>query len=99
MCIRDSAYLASYLKYAQPYNEGQVFVNDPKTGQFLLARDFVADLAPEPISLAPINPAKPEYLPDPAEPKGDSDTAFHQQMHMPLRLTLPGDETKRAKRI
>lgn len=90
---------AFYIKYAQAYNSGQVFVRDPQTGQFLLARDFVDDLPPDPISGAPIDPAKPEYLPDPNEPKGDPDTAFHQQMHSPLRLTLPGDEKKRTKQI
>ena len=90
-----NAYLAAYLKYARAYNEGEVFVRDPQSGQFLLARDFVDDLPPDPLSGAPVDPAKPEYLPDPNDP----DTAFHQQMHTPLRLTLPGDEKKRAKRI
>src|SRR5215212_11315511 len=35
-----NAYLALYLKYAQAFNEQQVFVRDPATGQFLLAKDF-----------------------------------------------------------
>src|SRR5215204_5796247 len=35
-----NAYLAMYLKYAQAFNEQRVFVRDPKTGQFLLARDL-----------------------------------------------------------
>ncbi|HEU4769952.1 MAG TPA: ABC transporter substrate-binding protein, partial [Pyrinomonadaceae bacterium] len=30
-----NAYLAYYIKYAQPFNEGKVFVRDPATGQFL----------------------------------------------------------------
>jgi oligopeptide transport system substrate-binding protein len=94
-----NAFQAFYLRYAQAYNQGEVFVRDPQSGQFLLARDFVDDLPPDPISTTPIDPAKPEYLPDPNEPKGDADTAFHQQMHSPLRLTLPGDEKARAKRI
>ncbi|MBV9957607.1 MAG: hypothetical protein JO360_04265, partial [Acidobacteria bacterium] len=34
------AFLAYYVKYAQPYNEGAVFVRDPQTGQFLLRKDF-----------------------------------------------------------
>src|SRR6185503_4739691 len=59
-----NAYLASYLKYASAYNEGRVFVRDPQTGHFLLAKDFVAELPPEPISGAPVDPAKPEYVPD-----------------------------------
>ena len=93
-----NAHLAAYLKYARAYNEGEVFVHDPQTGQFLLARDFVDDLAPDPISGAAIDPANPEY-PDADEPKGHPDTAFHQQMHSPLRLTLPGDEKDRGERI
>ena len=94
-----NAYLALYLKYAQAYNEGHVFVRDPKTGQFLLARDFVEDQPPEPLSGSAIDAAKPEYLPDANEPKGDPDTDFHRQMHTPLRLTLPGNEKARTKRI
>jgi len=94
-----NAYLAFYLRNAKAYNQEEVFVRDPHSGQFLLARDFVDDLPPDPISATPIDPAKPEYLPDPNEPKSDPDTAFHQQMHTPLRLTLPGDEKARAKRI
>lgn len=90
---------AYYLKYAQAYNQAQVFVRDPQTGQFLLARDFAEDLPPEPLSGAPIDAAKPEYLPDPNEAKPDPDTAFHHQMHAPMRLTLPGDEKARTKSI
>ena len=86
-----------YLKYAQAYNEQRVFVRDPKTGQFLIARDFNESLPPEPLSATPIDSAKPEYLPDPNEPNPDPDTAFHQQMHSPLRLTLPGAEKARTK--
>src|SRR6185295_18762452 len=94
-----NAYLAFYLRNAKAYNQGEVFVRDPHSGQFLLARDFVDDLPPDPISATPIDPAKPEYLPDANEPKSDPDTAFHQQIHTPLQLTLPGDEKARAKRI
>jgi oligopeptide transport system substrate-binding protein len=94
-----NAFQAFYLKYAQAYNAGQVFVRDPQTGQFLKARDFADDLPPDPVSGAPIDSSKPEYLPDPNEPQGDPDTAFHQQMHSPLRLMLPGDEKARTKRI
>ena len=94
-----NAYLAAYLKNARAYNEGEFFVRDPQSGQFLLARDFVEDLPPDPISSTPVDPAKPEYFPDSNEPKGVPDTAFHQQMHTPLRLTLPGAEKARTKRI
>jgi len=94
-----NAYLALYLKYSQAFNEQQVFVRDPKTGEFLLARDFEENLPAEAIGGSPIDPAKSEYQPDPNESTPDPDTAFHQQMHTPLRLTLPGDEKSRTKRI
>jgi oligopeptide transport system substrate-binding protein len=92
-----NAYLALYLKYAQAFNEQQVFVRDPATGQFLLAKDFDDSLPPEPLSSSPVDPAKSEYLPTKEEPKSDPDTAFHRQMHSPMRLTLPGAEKARAK--
>ncbi len=92
-----NAYLMSYIKYAQAYNQQRVFVRDPKTGEFLLAKDLDGNLPPEPLAGSPIDPAKSEYLPDPNETAPDSDTAFHQQMHTPTRLTLPGDEKSRAK--
>ena len=94
-----NAYLAIYLKYAQAWNEARVFVRDSQSGQFLLAKDLDPELRPEPLSGTLIDPAKPEYLPDPNEPKGDSDTEFHRLMHTPLRLTLPGDEKARNKRL
>src|SRR5215216_5763631 len=86
-----------HLKYARAYHEQRVFVRNPQTGQFLLARDFDESLPKDPIGGTPIDPAKPEYLPDPNEPGPDPDTAFHQQMHSPMRLTLPGAEKARAK--
>jgi len=94
-----NAYLALYLKYAQAFNEQQVFVRDPATGQFLLAKDFDDSFPPEPLSSSPIDMGKSEYPATPIEPKSDSDTAFHRQMHSPTRLTLPGDEKGRAKRV
>ena len=94
-----NAYMASYLKYAQAYNEQRVFVRDPKTGQFLLAKDFAENPPPEPLSSSPIDPAKSEYPPDPKETTPDPDSAVHHQMHTPMRLTLPGDEKSRAKRL
>jgi oligopeptide transport system substrate-binding protein len=94
-----NAYLASYLKYAQAYNEQQVFVRDPQTGKFLLARDFQEDPPAESIGNSPLDPAKSEYLPDPNQTTPDPDTPFHHQMHAPVRLTLPGDEKSRAKVI
>jgi oligopeptide transport system substrate-binding protein len=94
-----NAYLAFYLKYAAAYNQQRVFVRDPKTGEFLLARDFDDTLPADPLSGSPIEKAKGEYPTDPNEPALATDTAFHQQMHTPLRFTLPGDEKSRTKRI
>src|SRR6185295_17109338 len=92
-----NAYLMAYIKYAQAYNQQQVFVRDPKTGEFLLAKDFDESFPAEPLSASPIDPAKSEYLSDPKDTAPDPDTAFHHQMHTATRLTLPGDEKSRAK--
>ena len=94
-----NAYLAYYLRYAQAYNQQRVFVRDPQTGEFLIARDFDDSLPAEPLSSGPIDPTKNEYLPDPKESTPNHDTAFHQQLHAPLRLTLPSDEKSRTKQI
>src|SRR5688572_3135505 len=97
-----NAYLAYYIKYAQAYSEGEVFVRDPNTNTFLLAADFAAPppdgSAPPPTSLS----QKPtsvgaEYTPTKEEPAPDPDSAFHQLIHSPQRLTLPGAEKARAK--
>src|SRR4029453_11397972 len=45
-----NAYLAYYIKYAQAFNTHAVFVKDPKTEDFLLAKDFEENPAPEPLS-------------------------------------------------
>jgi oligopeptide transport system substrate-binding protein len=94
-----NAYLAYYLRYGEPYNQGEVFVRDPKTGEFLLAKDFDDKLPPAPLSSSPLDSSKTEFLPDPTESAADPDTAFHREMHAPLRLTLPGDEKSRTKQI
>ena len=94
-----NAYLGLYLKYAQAFNEESVFVKDPQTGQFLLAKDFAAEATPEPLSGSPIDPARGEYPVTADGHTPDHDSAFHQQMHGPLRLTLPGDEKRRTKRL
>ena len=92
-----NAYLAYYIKYAQAYNEGAVFVRDPKTNQFLLAKDFAENSTPEPLSSQPLEGKTPEHQPSAEEPKQDQDTDFHRFMHSPGRLTLPGDENDRNK--
>jgi oligopeptide transport system substrate-binding protein len=92
-----TASLGLYIKYAQPYFAGHVFVRDPQTGQFLLAKDFDDSLPTAPLSGSPVDAAKGEYTATAEESKPDPDTAFHQQMHAPLRLTVPGSEKARAK--
>jgi oligopeptide transport system substrate-binding protein len=92
-----NAYMMAYIKYAQAYNQQQVFVRDPKTGEFLLAKDFDESFPAEPLGSSPIDAAKNEYHPDPKEATPDPDTAFHHQMHTPTRLSLPGDEKTRIK--
>lgn len=97
-----NAYLAYYIKYAQAYSEGDVFVLDPKTSTFLIAADFAeppADgSAPPPTSLSQKSVSvESEYQPTKEEPHPDPDTAFHQFIHSPQRLTLPGAEKDRAK--
>jgi ABC-type oligopeptide transport system substrate-binding subunit len=86
------------LKTWVPYDK-IILERDPKTGQFLIARDFQENPPDESIGSSPIDPAKSEYLPDPNETTPDPDTAFHHQMHAPLRLTLPGDEKARTTQI
>ena len=86
-----------YIKYAQAFHEQGVFVRDPQTGQFLLAKDFDDQLPSAPLSGSPLDPSKSEYTPTAEESKPDADTVFHQYMHAPLRLTLPGTEKARAR--
>jgi oligopeptide transport system substrate-binding protein len=90
------ASLGYYIKYAQSYNSAEVFVRDPQTNTFLLAKDFTPNAAPPPLSEQPL-PAAGEFRPNAQESEPDRDTAFHQLMHSPERLTLPGDEKARNK--
>lgn len=91
-----NAYLAYYIKYAQAYNHKEVFVRDQKTGQFLLSADFGDSSSPEPLSSKPLG-GEAEYRPTAEEATPDADSAFHQFMHSPSRLTLPGSEKERTK--
>jgi oligopeptide transport system substrate-binding protein len=90
-----NAYMAYYIKYAQAYNEGAVFVRDPANGNFLLAKDFDPNLPPEPLSGSPIDKTKGEYATEDSNKALDS--AQHQAFHTPLRLTIPGDVKARTK--
>ncbi len=96
-----NAYLAYYITYAQPYTEKAVFVRDPQTKQFVLEKDIAdpGDAGTQrALSQQPLDSVAAEY-----QPKGDPlakpalDTPFHQFMHSPTRLTLPGDESARNK--
>jgi oligopeptide transport system substrate-binding protein len=83
-----NAYLAYYIKYAQAFNGQQVFVRDPTTGQFLLAKDFDESTPPEPIAGSALDAGTPEYpADDNAQAEPDSD--FHKQLHTPLRRRSP----------
>ncbi|HLN97656.1 MAG TPA: peptide ABC transporter substrate-binding protein [Pyrinomonadaceae bacterium] len=101
-----NAYLAYYITYAQAYNEHAVFVKDPGTGTFVLEQD-VAD-SPQAAGAAPAEKfasIEAEYktgtvgpVANPGQkPEPGADTPFHQFMHSPPRLTLPGDEAARNK--
>lgn len=92
-----NASLGMYIKYVKAYNQAEVFVRDSQTGQFLLARDYDDSLPPEPLSSSPIDSAKSEYRSRKDSMPEPRDTAFHQQMHSPQRLTLPGSEKARTK--
>jgi oligopeptide transport system substrate-binding protein len=88
-----NAYLAYYIKNAQAYNEGKVFVRDAQ-GQFLLARDFAGGETSEPLSSKTVA-VKGEYSPTAEETTPDPDSSFHQLMHSAERLTIPGSEKAR----
>jgi len=95
----QNAYLAYYITYAEAYNRRAVFVRDGKTKEFVLEKDVADSAAAALVALSqkPLKPTDTEYKPTTEEPKPDPDTPFHQLMHSPPRLTLPGDETARNK--
>ncbi len=85
-----NAYLAYYIKYSQGYNTGGSFVRDPKTGEFLLEKDVLAD-ATHVDESASNRPATGETA--------ATDTPFHQYMHSPTRLVLSGDKDEYATQL
>lgn len=85
-----------YLKYSEAYNSGAVFVLDPQTGKFVLDSDVVPDDGRAPLSELS-DAGKREYKDGNEDKIPAPDTAFHQLMHSPARLTLPGDESSRGK--
>jgi ABC-type oligopeptide transport system substrate-binding subunit len=85
-----NAYLAYYIKYSQGYNTGGSFVRDPKTKEFVLEKDVLADVATAEASATNKAPVGE----DPA-----LNTPFHQFMHSPSRLVLAGDEDERKGQL
>ncbi|MBV9210371.1 MAG: peptide ABC transporter substrate-binding protein, partial [Acidobacteria bacterium] len=97
-----NAYLAYYVKYAQGYNEGDVFVQDKKTGQFLLAKGFKeGDDAgkPEETHTEPVAQADSSSTGAGQAQTPSLETDFHNFIKAPERLVLPGDEKDRNKAI
>ena len=93
-----SAGLAYPIRYAEAFNAGGVFVRDPASNQFLLEKDFAGDEpAAAALSQKSLGTNEREYEPTAAEPTPDRDTPFHQFMHSPDRLVLPGAEKARNK--
>lgn len=76
--LSSSAELGFFIRYAEAFKSGQVFVK--KSNTFLLDKDFGGE------EDKPAVPFGPE-------------TDFHTYLHLPARLTLNGDEKKRAKQI
>ena len=109
------ASLAHPIKYAEAYNSGGLFVFDPDSKTFLLEKDFAEDkpqpapgakesspaprTPPLPLSSQPSESVAAEYPPIPEDKTPDADTPFHQFMHSPTRLVVPGDEKKRNRAL
>ncbi|HKO97041.1 MAG TPA: peptide ABC transporter substrate-binding protein [Pyrinomonadaceae bacterium] len=94
--LSRSAANAYYIKNAQAFNQGSVFVFDPQTKRYLLESDVSGETAASvTLSQKPFATDQPEY----AIGQAASDTNFHQAMHSPARFTLPRQEAKRAKTI
>jgi oligopeptide transport system substrate-binding protein len=93
--LSRSAILSYYIKYAQAYNAGSVFVRDPSSKQFLLEKEVsqASSDANEPPKALSVGES--EYQNAASAPAPD--TSFHQFMHSPARLVLPASEKARAK--
>src|SRR5204863_8031360 len=96
-----SASLAYPIKYAQAFNEGDVFVFDPANRTYVLEKDLLASenngaaLSGPPLSSQPVASVADEYPPIAEEKTPDADTAFHHLIHTPARLVLPAKEKDR----
>lgn len=92
-----NAFMAYPITYAEAYNGKQVFVFDKITNAFLLEQDLADENEPAAIALSQksLDPGKPEFEGSAGEPAPN--TPFHQFMHSPARVTLPGEEAARNK--
>lgn len=97
--LSRSASLSYYIRYAQAFNAGSVFVRDPSSKQFLLEKDVskVGSETNEPLSQKALGANESEY--QSTSPTPAPDTSFHQLMHSPARLTLPASEKARGKLV
>lgn len=106
----NNAALAYYIRYAQAFNEGAVFVQDPVSQAFLLEKDFEEPPATQqpakgttppaktpgpPLSSQPVESVAAEYPPVSEDQTPDADTPFHRFMHSPARIVLPADAKAR----
>jgi oligopeptide transport system substrate-binding protein len=82
-----NAYLGYYIKYAQAFNENGVFVRDPATGTFLVAKDF-SDETPKAVS-------EPSTATSTPAEGAAADTEFHKFIKSPERVVLPEDAKDR----
>lgn len=90
-----NANLGYYIKYAEAYNSGEMFVKD-QNGQFLLKKDF----AKEPENKAAATPEeKTDGAPEtvPAAGNFGAPTEFQNFINAPDRLTVKADQKARAK--
>jgi oligopeptide transport system substrate-binding protein len=94
-----TANLAYYIKNAQAFNSKSVFVHDPQTNQFLLEKDFADEGSTTEVALSqkPLTAKETEYPLKDGTTATAADSAFHQYMHSPARLVLPGTEKGRKK--
>src|SRR6185312_4622576 len=53
--LSRSASSGFYIRQAENYNQGAVFVRDPKTNEFLLEKDFLPAAAVVPLSQTPLS--------------------------------------------
>jgi len=100
-----SANLGYYIKYAQAFNEGGVFVKTQGKDEYVLEKDIANDNGSS-SAVKPATETSTENKPVSKEPDKSNDqqknvveTDFHKFINSPLRVTLAGDEKKRNQAI